>query len=422
MQGDTTICAVATPPGVAVRAIVRTSGPMAIAVAEEVAGHSLRIRCATAVALPLAGATISAEVYVFAAPSSHTAENVVEYHLTGGPLVSRLLIERLHALGLHDAQPGEFTARAFLNGKISLDRAEAVQLAIAADNDADLQAAHRLRQGALADVLAGPTGQTSHLLAMAEAAIDFASEPDVTPLPHEVARRELASLHASLLVLVADQQRVTADAVPTVALVGRPNAGKSTLFNALLKRTRTVASEQAGTTRDAVAADVTINGIKMRLLDLPGIGTFSNAVDAAASDRAATLSESADVRVLVVDPADTNRQAADLVVTTKSDITQAGEFQVSAVTGDGMSTLEQRLATLAGRTSIGSALRLNARHAGLIRQAADHVADALAAVDAGDELVAFSLREALDALGEVVGVVTPDDVLGKIFSGFCVGK
>jgi len=387
---------------------------------------------------------VPAEVYAFRGPASHTGEDVAEYHVPGGPLVSRLLLEALRERGLRDARPGEFTARAFVNGKLSLDRAEAVQLAIGAETDAELSAARRLRSGELADALAGPTEELVRLLALSEAAIDFAGEEDVVPLPPDEARRSLTALRSSLDALVATRHRRASGELPTVALVGRPNAGKSTLFNALVGDARVVASPMPGTTRDAIAAEVVIGDVRTRLVDLPGIGTFDDTLDASASDRAAALARGADVVVLVADPLDAAPAPdvdAALVVRTKSDLRDvsggacptgsagppAGQappltFDVSAISGTGMSDLRRELATLVATTSTAPAFAMTDRHVACVRRAIGEVEAALAEVGGAEELVAERLRAALDALGEVTGVVTPDDVLGRIFAGFCIGK
>ncbi|MEM7809363.1 MAG: GTPase [Planctomycetota bacterium] len=417
--------AVATPPGVAERAIVRTSGPRAIAVAEELVGP-VEPQRVTEARLRLAECDVPSEVYAFAGLRSHTGEDVIEYHVPGGALIAGLLTEQLKTLGLVEAAPGEFTARAFLNGKVSLDQAEAVQATIAAESDAELVAAERLRRGELGRLLEGPSDAIARLLAMAEAAIDFSAEPDVTPMPPDDALRDVAAVRSELTSLVEGSRRRSADVLPSVVLVGLPNAGKSTLFNALVGTKRVVASDTPGTTRDGISADVDLGGVRMHLVDLPGIATFDDALDQEAADLARQRAASADVVVLVRDatqPASLDVRH-DLVIQTKADLLDDPTREaVSAATGAGIDVLRQRLRDAAIR-SPGARVSLNERHQTCVARAIEALDEATQALadELGDEVVALALRDALDAVGEVTGVVTPDDVLGRIFSGFCVGK
>ncbi len=212
MTDDETICALATPEGAAKRAIIRTSGPRAFEAAESLGVAALNHGEAVATRVRLVDVEVPADVYAFRGPRSHTGEDVVEYHVPGGPLVSRLLLEAVRAVGLREARPGEFTARAFLNGKISLDRAEAVQATIAAASDVELAAADRLRRGELGRRLEGPTEQVAALLAMAEAAIDFAAEPDVTAMPEAAALRQIEAVRAELAHLLDQSTRRLSEA------------------------------------------------------------------------------------------------------------------------------------------------------------------------------------------------------------------
>ncbi len=425
MTDADTIVALATPAGTAARAIVRTSGPNAFAMATHL-GATPKAGEFPVVALCLRELEIPARLLAFRGPRSHTGEDVVEYHVPGSGLIVRLLLEALRSAGGRDARPGEFTARAYFNGKLRLDEAEAVQAAVAATNDAELAAAARLREGELARRLAPPMDALAHLLALCEAGIDFVDEPDIVAIDPAEARQRIKGLLEALQALQADSARFSdLSRPPTIALVGPPNAGKSTLVNRLAAAERVVVAPTAGTTRDAIRVDIKLPGGRAVLLDLPGLAdTPADALDAAAQVHAIHSVREADVLVLVQAA---NALAAspvlprppDLAVTTKSDLAPG---DVSARTGDNIDWLRERLDSLAFGRHGGDRLALTTRHLAALADTRTALTSALDVIDGPPELLAFELRIALDHLGGILGTVAPDDLLARIFSTFCVGK
>ena len=429
MTRDDAIYALATPDAPAALAIVRTSGPGAFDAAASLGAGELIDRTATRVRLRFAGLIVPATVHAFRGPRSHTGEDVVEYLIPGSPPLVKLLLQTLADRGLRQAEPGEFSARAFFNGKLALDVAEGVAATISATSDRQLAAAAKLRGGELARRLAGPTDALADLAALCELGIDFADE-DVSVLPAAEAVARIDSIAADLRRLkTAAPTFERLGRPPRVALVGRANAGKSTLFNALVGKQRAVASPLAGTTRDALTADLDLPGGRVTLVDLAGLEPETlDDLDAAGQAVAAREAADADVLVLVRDASDERDdpplpRPPDLIVRTKADLTNDAA-DVSALTGTGLDALRTRIADLAFAAATGDALALTARHHAGLDAALQALADArlLASIDAGAELVAHALRRALDALGGVVGLVSPDDLLSRVFSRFCIGK
>ena len=440
MSPGATIAAFATAVVPAVRIVLRTSGPAAIAIAAEACNAVPA--SAAAVTLSFADLSCPAWVYVFRGPRSYTGDDTVEYHIPGSPVLARMLYDELLSRGCRPAEPGEFTARAFFNGKLDLTEAEGVAATIAALNAAELAAARQLLAGELARRLRPVTDALADTLALVEVGIDFAEE-EVPFLAADAVRERLAGVDAALAELVADADRIEPlSHEPRVVLAGRPNAGKSSLLNALAGQARAVVSPVAGTTRDVISATVELPRGRVVVIDAAGVEpSFSDGPEGRAVDgedarpsgpslngqmqgRAADAIASADVLVLVVDATDARLDVplprpADLRVVNKVDLT--GGVGVSATTGTGLNDLRQSLDAIAfGRPAAGR-LALNRRHLSAMADARAAVARAAAQADVA-ELAAAELWAALDAVGSVVGSVTPDDVLGRIFAGFCIGK
>lgn len=448
MHAGDTIVAASTAAVPAERAIVRTSGPSAASVAGAL-GSSATTTAARATAAPLrfAGLTCPAWVYAFPGPHSYTGEDVVEYHLPGNPTLVRLLTDELVTRGLRPAEAGEFTARAYFAGRLDLTAVEGVAATIAAADAAELAAARQLLAGELARCLGPITDAIAQTLALVELGIDFAEE-DVTFLAAEEVRRRIAGLMKQLAVLEnggAAEMRVT-DAIPRFVLTGRPNAGKSTLLNALAGRDRAVASAVAGTTRDAISIQLELPRGRVEVIDTAGIEDEASAapafvmtpLDRIAVDVRATATNAVEVadRLLLVRDVNDRRpparigRRADLCVLTKGDLASEapvadGAILVSATLGTGLARLRVALDELAfgsidsGRAAVGRSL-LNARHRAAITNCTADLTRAAAVV--APEQIAAELRAALDAVGSITGSVTPDDVLGRIFSTFCIGK
>lgn len=440
MSGPSTIVAICSPPGGARRGVVRLSGPRAHALGEAVF-PALPARAFTRVegALRLASwPPVPAAALRFDAPRSYTGEDTVELWVPGAAPLLEALVAALEAAGAEPARPGEFTRRAFLNGRLDLTQAEAV-LALTSAEDADLAAAAtRSLAGGVGSAIQAARDGLTDVLAHLEAAVDFDDEDvPLTPSPALCAR--LRETQATLSDLAGRLQHATPRAQAHVALVGAPNAGKSTLFNALTSGDALV-SPQQGTTRDVLQAEWTLpQGRRVLLADTAGLDASEEVLERAAQALTEEAVGGADARLLVVDPAqpDPGWRAArarlappTLLVWSKHDLAvppPAEGLAVSATTGHGLAELGSALeAALADRAAAGADVYASGRQRGHLHAAQRAVGDALRLLEGDDpartELGAFEVQTALEALGALVGEVTTDDVLERIFGQFCIGK
>ncbi len=446
-----TIVAAATPPGRGGVGIVRVSGPLAAPIARALLGRLPLSRYATHARFAAAdGAAIDAGLALyFPAPRSYTGEDVLELHGHGAPVLIEALIARAVNLGARRALPGEFTQRAYLNDRIDLAQAEAVADLIDAGSEAAARAALRSLQGefsarvrALDEALAG-------LRAHVEATIDFPTE-EIDFLADRALAARLAEVRAQCASLqtVARQGRIITEGL-TVVIVGAPNAGKSTLLNALAGHDAAIVTEIPGTTRDVLRERVLIEGVPVQLLDTAGLRESSDAIETEGMRRAREAMVQADRILFLVDAA-SDPQAVSFrverarlpaaapitVVYTKADLLAPGAagppaiadvpaITVSARSGAGLDTLRTQLLESAGFQRHDSGLlSARSRHLEALAVAAVHLDAAAAqcrAAGAG-ELVAEELRAAQRALGEITGADTADELLGRIFSSFCIGK
>ncbi|MBC8107841.1 MAG: tRNA modification GTPase [Anaerolineae bacterium] len=428
MQSGDTIVAISSAIGAAPRMIVRMSGPDAIQIATRLVDH-LPEAGASPVRLRFRDLLVPGTVYRFDAPNSVTAEHVIEFHLPGNVWIVRQFIAELIAQGARQAEPGEFTARSFFNGKIDLTEAEGVAAIVSARSEAELNAARRLMSGELARRLQQPVDVLADTLALIEAGIDFSDEP-VSFLSASDAMMRLDSIAGSLRQLLEDSprfERISHE--PQVVLAGRPNAGKSTLLNALAGNDRAVVSHVAGTTRDAIGAVVHLRRGLVRVIDIAGLESSTNdSIDEQMQSMSKRAIEQADVVLRLVDPNDPEPATLDahLTVFTKADLgasqTQNG-FSVSAKTGMGMSELRAKLDQLCfGQDTANPTVALTGRHVRAVVEALGAIQRARIAMQSGAEIVALELREALDQLGTIRGAISSDDVLGRVFASFCIGK
>ncbi|MGA3068320.1 MAG: GTPase, partial [Tepidisphaeraceae bacterium] len=378
------------------------------------------------------GISVPGWVWRFCSPGSYTGQDLIEFHIPGSPLLARMLVGRAMELGARGAEAGEFTLRAYFNGKLDLTQAEGVAAAIAASSEGELAAARQLMSGELARRLRPVMELLAETAALVEVGIDF-SEEDVEFLSREEIGRRLGAMDGMLGDLVRDSLRFEKLAhEPTVVLCGRPNAGKSTLVNALAGRNRSVVSATAGTTRDALAVEVFLPRGRVRMIDVAGLEESASGEEIARQMREQAMGaiEGADVLVLVREAGDGRPvvgvgREPDLRVGSKIDLggfAEAGEMGVSAMSGMNMDRLRGELDRLTfGAESVGAKLALGARHLAAIDSARGSVKRAGERLGAA-EFLAADLREALDALGQILGAVTADDLLGRIFSSFCIGK
>ncbi|MGI9245895.1 MAG: tRNA uridine-5-carboxymethylaminomethyl(34) synthesis GTPase MnmE [Steroidobacteraceae bacterium] len=446
-----TIAALSTAAGRAGVAVVRVSGPATGALAAALLGRLPRPRRAELRAfLDEHGAPIDTGLALFfPAPHSFTGEDVLELHGHGGPVVTDLLLQRLLALGARLAAPGEFTQRAYLNDKLDLAQAEAIADLIDSGSAQAARAAVRSLQGEFSTRVHALAERVLELRLWIEAAIDFPEE-EIDFLADLALRDRLDSLRAGFAALAATarQGALLRDGL-TVVIAGRPNAGKSSLLNRLAGYDAAIVTPIPGTTRDVLRERIAIDGLPLHVLDTAGLREATDAVEAEGIRRAQAEMARADRVLFVVDssdPAAVAGVAADLAglpagiprTLVYSKIDRSGEaarveaaaegaalVYLSATDGTGLDGLRQHLKDCIGyQPEAGGALSARTRHLDALRRAGAHVDAAwrlLTERHAG-ELVAQELRDAHRALGEITGEVSSDELLGRIFASFCIGK
>lgn len=436
-----TIFALATPPGRGAIAILRLSGPATDAALHRLGAPGLTPRMASLRTLAHDGQTLDqALILRFPAPHSYTGEDCAELHLHGGRAVVEAVSGALIALGLRPAEPGEFTRRAFENGRMDLAQAEAVADLIDAETGA--QAAQALGQldGALSRAYAGFRRDLLKALALVEAEIDFPDEE----IPDNLARTAgpvLDGLITDLRAALSDADR--GERVREgyrIVLIGETNAGKSSLFNALIAREAAIVTPIAGTTRDVLDAQLVIGGYAVTLSDTAGLRESDDVVEAEGVRRARARAEQADLRLWVMAPGDPEGAAAafarpdDLMVLTKADLAQDASgtapppereaLAVSTTTGEGLIDLHDWIAARLARDLSGADFPAvtRERHRRRLTEAVEAVEAGRRALDRAPEMAGDDLRRAADALGRVTGNIGVEDILGEVFSSFCIGK
>jgi tRNA modification GTPase len=452
-----TIAAISTPPGRGGIGIVRLSGPQAASIAVQLVRlrHPLdhaHARLADVLDADGDPAPIDeALVTFFAAPNSYTAEDLVEIAAHGSPVVLELLLRRALALGARLAEPGEFTQRAFLSGRLDLTQAEAVRDLIDAQTLTQARQAASQMGGALSHRVAPVKQSLVDLIALLEAGIDFAEDDlDVTP-QQEIARR-IAELTPPLVELEASfaRGRIVHDGL-TLAIVGRPNAGKSSLFNRLVERDRAIVTAAPGTTRDLVTERISIGGIPIELVDTAGLREGREEIEQLGIARSREALADAALVLIVLDATqplndEEHRLLAAvqgrpaLVAVNKSDLLEqhqemgapgldfeTGESSIStsALTGEGIAALREKILALAtGGAAAEPGMLTNLRQHQAITTTLAALSDATHANANAipHEMILLDLYRALWALDSLTGQTTPDDILNLIFSTFCIGK
>jgi tRNA modification GTPase len=443
-----TIFAPATAAGRAAVAVVRVSGPATLRVVEALTGKPPKVRMAVLRTLRHGGVDLDeALVLRFEGPASYTGEDSAEFHVHGGRAVVEALLAALSDLGLRLAEPGEFTRRAFENGKLDLAQAEGVADLIDAETEAQRKQALGQVGGALSQRYDRWRDLLIQSLAMLEAAVDFPDED----LPEEVAERArpgLRTLSAELDAALADvsRGRRVRDGF-CIALVGAPNAGKSTLLNGLVEREAAIVTDTPGTTRDVIEVPLVLGGYKVLVADTAGIRETTDAIEAEGVRRARAWAEEADLRLWVVDGFHVKHtvkleeavRPGDWLVLNKADIAEAdalgraeaqwaGEglriVRLSAKSEAGVSDLRQALSdhVVEALSGAGFPAATRLRHAERLKEAQGYLARALSEVGLEVELAAEDVRLAARALEKITGRVDPEDVLGRVFSTFCIGK
>jgi len=447
MTASDTIAAISTPPGEGAIALVRVSGANAIGVAGKIfRGKEKPSRFASHVQhfgeiFDGAHRLIDQVVLsVHRAPSSYTGEDLVEISCHGGTLVSAKVLEACLRAGARAARPGEFTERAFLNGKMDLTQAEAVIDLIRAKTDLALRSATEQLEGRLGEKIRKICDELVALLAHIQASIDFPEEgiaPDEGErlrARHDFIREEIDSLLAT-----ADQGRILREGV-RVVIYGATNAGKSSLLNRLLGYDRVIVSDTHGTTRDTIEETVNLDGVPIRLLDTAGLRPSANGIEREGMARTEKSLQLADLRLHIADrnapkpPYLEERivDANEIVILNKSDLRENDDWKnfdalrISCLTGEGLLELQKQILARITEQNLRpeSPVAINTRHRDCLRRALESCDQARAGMDQGlsSEYIAVDLNEALRAVGEVIGGVDVEQILDSVFSQFCIGK
>lgn len=446
---DDTIVAVATPPGHGGVGVVRLSGPAAFPIATALAQrHTWQPRRATRATIAVAATPADTLITCFPAPASYTGEDVVEIAAHGNPLLLAALVERVVACGARPARPGEFTLRAFLRGKLDLVQAEAVRDVVEASSPAQLELAARHLEGSLSARIQTLATELRRLEVLLEASVDFPDE-GYRFVDRTSVAASLEDTRRAMAALLGDEARASiVRNGASVVITGAPNAGKSSLFNALLASDRSIVTPVPGTTRDLVSERAVFGGVLVRLIDSAGVRETEDLVEAEGVRRASAAAASADLIVLVLDrsvplrdellrPLRARSPNGLLVVASKCDrpaawpesAVPAAVRSVSASTGAGVTELGDAIAESLRSVSVAEDREIvsNPRQRAALREAVRFMDHVCAEIDAHnsalpEEFVLDDVRGALMALDDLVGRRTADDLLGEIFGAFCIGK
>ena len=450
--------ALSTPPGRGGIGVIRVSGPASLSILRRMTNPELvdpepNYMTLRDVIDPLSGETLDhALVCYFKAPHSFTGEDVVEFHCHGSPVLLRRIIDNVMRLDARLANPGEFSLRAVMNGRLQLSEAEAIRDLIDAQTDSAAQQATRQLAGEISHRLQPAKEQLLKIIVRLESSLEFV-EDDLPQLERHEMERALESLRINLRSLANTFARgqLLRDGL-TVALVGRPNAGKSSLFNRLLGHERAIVTAIPGTTRDTISEPIGLDGIPVTLVDTAGLRVTTEQIESIGVDRTRRAAADADLLVVVIDGSErTNEedeavleQAATkthVIALNKSDLPTFSNalvhdrhrtngspttVSVSAATQEGLSDLRAAiLKPFVNGNGAGEGLMItNARHHDLLMRAINSISSSeeLIRNDASEEIVLIGLHNALRSLGEITGETTTEDLLGQIFSTFCIGK
>jgi tRNA modification GTPase len=449
MNPSDTIVAISTPLASAGLGVVRLSGERSREIAESILHFHAAPRWRSwtselAQLIDEAGATVDQVVVsFFEAPRSYTAEDVIEISCHGAPVILRFCVERAVAHGARLAEPGEFTLRAYLNGRIDLPQAEAVRELIDATTLYQARVAAQQMEGSVSRRIRPIKEQLLELIALLEAGIDFA-EDDISVAPPEEIFRRLTPIQREIETLVRSflAGKLVFQGF-TLAIAGRPNVGKSSIFNRLLQQDRAIVTAIPGTTRDTVSEATSLEGVPLKLVDTAGIRPSDDLVESLGIERSYQAMADADLTLLVLDSSqeltgadceliDKLRDRRPLLAGNKSDLGRqlrgvADLLPVSALTGEGMPELRaailQRLAP-DGLAAPESGSITSLRHERLLRESLEALSNARSAVEfqIPHEMLLIDLYAALRPMDAITGATTADDILSRIFSTFCIGK
>ena len=440
-----TICAIASAIGQSGIGIVRVSGPLAKSTSKKILQADLKPRYAYYGAFYDQNNIIDKGVAIFfPGPNSYTGEDVVEFQGHGGTSVLRKILEITMSSGVRLAEPGEFSKRAFLNGKMDLIQAEAIQDLIQSNSEESALSAVRSLTGEFSIKINQVLSELISLRVFIEATIDFSDEEIDFIESHEVSNK-LHTLKESLLDIqqTATQGAILRDGIH-VAIAGKPNAGKSSLLNMLTKESSAIVTDIAGTTRDVLKETIHIDGMPIHIIDTAGLHDSDDVVEQEGIRRAHNEINNADIILLVFDSRDSKANLSILpdsvknkpkilvrnkidLAGNKSSVKKVGnitEISISAKNGDGIDTLRESLSEFAGLNSgIEGVFVARKRHLDAIEETLEFINSASSQLNSGSsELVAEDLRQAGMKLGQITGEFSSDDLLGEIFSSFCIGK
>ncbi|MBI2471220.1 MAG: tRNA uridine-5-carboxymethylaminomethyl(34) synthesis GTPase MnmE [Planctomycetes bacterium] len=461
-----TIVAVSSPSGRSLHAIIKISGHEAVRCTKDIFVPAFAIdleaiptytSVAGNIQIKEEGIEIPVVLYVMKQPYSYTKEDVVEIHTLGSSLIVEMLLNSIVSMGIHDkrnirfSQPGEFTKRAFLHGRIDLAQAEATMRIIRAQTDGELKIAVAQLAGDVSQHIKRIQDDAVSLCSYIEAAIDFSDQDiELISAGEIMGRLEVIKNNISQLLLQQETGKVSREGIDTV-LFGKPNVGKSSLINALLGKKRALVSEIAGTTRDVVSDILETGGVCFKLMDTAGMDDTKEIVTSRAIEKTHSTLKKAQIILLVFDcNADIGEQLRKMklddltgnviVVINKCDLSKSSSFpelpaelkkyplvHTSAMTGEGLERLKEILVenVLGGRINLSGSLPIfNVRQRDALRRSLQSFQQTMESVRNNEsyEFIALDLRTAIDALGEIVGEVTTEDILSKIFSEFCIGK
>lgn len=446
-----TIAAIATPPGKGAISLIRMSGSEALAISQSVfrpvgsAFEQVQPRFATFGTIITEDGKAVDEVLLtwFKAPKSYTGEDLVEISCHGGILVTQAVLARLLEAGARAAEGGEFTQRAFLNGKMDLTQAEAVMDVISAQTDLALRSANEQLQGHLGSEIEKQRQELIGVIAHLEAFIDFPDE-DIDPDTGNGLAGRIRAIEEAVakLTATADQGRILREGVRTV-IAGAPNVGKSSLLNLLLGFERAIVSEIAGTTRDTIEEVINLGGIPLRLIDTAGVREAEDLIEKEGITRAKAQISDAELVLRVLDGSgavDEDPEVLEIsdsqklvTILNKADLGEHSSWdgtdaiRLSCSTREGLEDLTTKILDClneGGADYGGHAIAINARHQSCLLNAAAYLQSAERKLKAGEppEFTAIELRSALNSIGEVIGKTDIEEILGEIFGAFCIGK
>jgi len=436
------IAAIASPPGTGAVSLIRLSGAGAFEIAKMAVKSLPKPRLVSLRTVRDAGGIALDEgvITVFRGPASYTGEDTVEFAGHGGVVVTRKVLERFIELGARPADPGEFTQRAFLNGKMDLTQAEAVMDLISAQTGLALRSANEQLEGRLGKTCEGIRAELLGATAHLEAYIDFPEE-DIDPAVGEALREKVSAQMGKIdqLLATADQGRILREGVRTV-IYGRPNVGKSSLMNRLLGYQRAIVNAREGTTRDVIEEVLNIRGIPLRMIDTAGVRQSDDEIEQEGIAMTRSQLERADLILELEDLSrpmtgeelevpEGTRRIRLLNKSDEEDASWKGEegLRISCKTGEGFAELEEELARVLALDEDhwgAHSVAVNARHQACLMRGRTSLERAVASLSAGEEpeFTSLSLREGLEAIGEISGVVDTEEILGEIFGNFCIGK